>query len=256
MTTGDSEPPAPVSARGQRSASSAHARLKTQCDFAHRVSHTLRGDIHAVRTALSAALNQTSALSLPTPARDALARVEQAVAHMERRALDIALLARADAGALDLEREPHRLRWVVQDAVRANRPTAAKAGVTLRCDVETCGAMSVPLDRELLLRALGALLHNAIRFSPAGGVVTVCGEIEEGVARIVVRDQGSGFAPGDAKRVFAPFAVGENEQDGSGNGLGLGLSVARAIIEAHGGRVQIVKSKEPGGAVAVELPLA
>ena len=51
------------------------------------------------------------------------------------------------------------------------------------------------------------------------------------MARIIVRDQGSGFAPGDAKRVFAPFAVGKNEQDGTGNGLGLGLPVARAIIK-------------------------
>jgi K+-sensing histidine kinase KdpD len=107
-----------------------------------------------------------------------------------------------------------------------------------------------------MLRALEALLDNAIRFSPYGGIVTIHGERDDGAVRLTVRDQGNGFAPGDAKRVFALFAVGKNVEDGTGNGLGLGLAVARAIVEAHGGRIQVVKSKEPGGAVAIELPLA
>ncbi len=230
------------------------SRSVAQRDFARRVNHTLRGDVHAVRLALGSALEQSRAIPLPASARKAFARVEQAVAHLERRALDIALLTQAESGALEINRQPERLKWVVEEAMREYRALAVKAGVTQRAEMATSG--SAPLDRELMQRALGALLSNAIRFSPYGGVVTVHCERDGGVVRLTVRDQGKGFAPGDAKRVFAPFAVGKNVEEGTGNGLGLGLAVARAIVTAHGGRIQVVKSAEPGGAVAVELPLA
>lgn len=232
------------------------ARSAAQRDFARRVNHTLRGDVHAARLALSAALEQTRALSLPASTREAFARVERAVAHLERRALDIALLAQTDSGTLELDRQPHRLKWVIEEAAHEYRRPAARQGVTLRTDLAACGMTPAPLDRKLMLRALGALLDNAIRFSPQGGVVTIHGARDGDIARITVRDQGNGFVPGDAKRVFAPFAVGKNVEDGSGSGLGLGLAVVRTIVAAHGGRIQVVKSKEPGGAVAIELPLA
>lgn len=258
MSDRDIPPSTPASASRQQLTFSPRApgRSAAQRDFARRVNHALRGDVHAVGMALSEALEQARAASLPASAREAFARLERAVTYMERRALDIALLTQAESGALELARQPERLKWVIEEASGNYREMASRYSVRLRLDLATCGTAAPPLDREFMTRALGALLDNAIRFSPPGGVVSVHGERDGGVARITVRDQGSGFAPGDERRVFKPFAVGKNEEDGSGNGLGLGLAVARVIIEAHGGRIWVVASKEQGGAVTIELPLA
>lgn len=253
MTMRDAPPSAPPIARPRRSLSSSPRVRRT---FAYRVNHTLRGDIQTVRAALGSALEQARAASLPVPARDALARLEDAVAHLERRALDIALLTQAESGELELDCQPQRLKWVIEKAVRDYRGMRAMDGVRLKADLTGCGTTKAQLDRKFMLRALGALLHNAIRFSPPGGVVTIHGAPDGAVARITIRDEGRGFAPGDAARVFKPFAAGKHEAAGRGNGLGLGLAVARVVIEAHGGRVWVVEDGEPGGAVAVELPLA
>ncbi len=245
----------PARASRQRAPRHAPGQNAAQRAFASRVNHALRGDIHAVRAALSAALEQARAAALPAPARAAFTQLERAVAGLEQRALDIALLTRAESGALELNRQPQRLKWVIEAACQKYRGMAGRYGVKLRLDLAACGTLAPPLDQELMERALAALLDNAIRFSPRDGVVMVCGGQDGDVARIMVRDQGSGFAPGDEKRVFAPFAVGGNVESGSGDGLGLGLAVARAIVEAHGGRIRVAQSKEPGGAVTIELPL-
>jgi signal transduction histidine kinase len=255
MTDYDTSSPAPTSAGQRRAERSPRGWSAPQRNFASRVNHALRGDVHAVRMALSAAIEQARVLSLPEPAHQACVRIERAVAHLERRTLDIALLTQAESGALELACQLERIKWVVEEARGNYLGMASPRDVKLRRDLAACGKTSVSLDRALMVRALGALLDNAIRFSPEGGVVTVRGERDDGIVRITVRDQGSGFALDDAKRVFTPFAVGKNAKDGSGNGLGLGLAVAHAIVKAHGGRIQIVKSKEPGGAVAIELPL-
>ncbi len=249
-------PSTPASARRQRSNAPVRAGSAAQREFAKRINHTLRGDVHAVSVALEAALEQTRAIALPASTREALKRVERAVSYLERRALDIALLTQVETGALELDRQPYRLKWTIEEALTAYREIATKKGVKLRADLRACGAATAPHDRDLMLRALGALLDNAIRFSQRGGVVTVHGEHNGHVAQVTMRDQGNGFAPGDETRIFAPFVVGKNAKHGDGNGLGLGLAVARAIIEAHGGRIAIVRSAEPGGVVAVELPLA
>lgn len=242
-------------ARRERAGRSLAGSTRVRRTFAYRVNHALRGDIQAVRAALGSALEQVSAAPPPNPAREALAWVEDAVARLERRALDIALLTQAESGELELNRQTQRLTWVVKEAIAAWEDRAAMDKITLRADLGACDAARAALDRTLMVRALGALLSNAIRFSPPGAEVTIHGACDGGVARITVRDTGCGFARGDATRVFKPFAVGKREAKGRGNGLGLGLAVARAVIEAHGGRVWVVEDGEPGGAVAVELPL-
>lgn len=256
MTDRINSPSRPTSARRQRTRNPMRAGSAAQREFATRINHTLRGDVHTVRLALEAALEQTRAVALPASTREALKRVERAVVYLERRALDITLLTQLESGALELDRQPHRIKWTLLEAIKEYRNIAAKEGVKLRSDLAALGTTPAPLDRKLVVRALGALLDNAIRFSPRGGVVTIHGERDGRVARVTVRDQGDGFAPGDDTRIFAPFAAGTNVKNGSGNGLGLGLAVARAIIEAHGGSIFVVKSANPGGAVAIELPLA
>lgn len=224
-----------------------------QRDFAARVNHTLRGDLNALRQALELARESLASGNRNDP----LAEMERAVARIERRALDIALLTQADAGTLthDLNRQPTSLRATIAEAIQAAQPLATMYDVELAADLGACDTVEANLDGALIARALGALIENAIRYTREGGRVTVSAELggESGaLARITITDQGPGFPPSATDRLLAPFAVG----DRSGR-LGLGLAVARAILEAHGGQLRLTNSGERGsGAIVIaELPL-
>lgn len=224
--------------------------------FAHRVNHALRGDIQALRDALEGMAAQVAAPGNPEVQRHALADMERALAHLERRTLDIAFLTLADAGEIGAYLQLQPLKVAALDATQAARPHATRLKLRLVCDVSVCAGVRARIDYDLMLRALAALLNNAIRFSPLGGNITLTATHVGGMGRYIVRDEGEGFVAGDAARVLAPFEVGANEQSGREDGLGLGLAVAQAIALAHGGRVFVVEDGTPGAAVAIELPLA
>lgn len=225
-----------------------------QAAFAHRVNHALRGDIQALRQSLEAATVLADALGSQDALRAAFAGIERSLDRLERRALDIALLTLAGAGEIEARLQRQPLKVVAEAAARAARPRAARLKLRLVCDVSDCGSARARIDYDLMLRALEALLDNAMRFSPPRGTITLTVTRDGEMRRFTVRDQGAGFAPGEGARVFAPFVVGANEQ--SEDGLGLGLAVAQVIAEAHRGHVHLVKDGAPGAAVAIELPRA
>lgn len=224
--------------------------------FAARASHTLRNDIQAVSGGLEAVHAELKPLDLPERAREELARLEQAVARLERRTLDIALVTRAEAGTLDVNRQPDRLKWVLDEAIAQHRAMARDVRVVIQRYLDACETTIAPVDRDRVIHALAAILHNAIRFSPRGGVITVSAQLNGDMAAITIRDQGPGFAPGAAERAFTPYAYGESDEARPKSGLGLGLAVARGIMRAHGGDTRVIVGGTPGGAVVVTLPLA
>ncbi|HEX9038054.1 MAG TPA: ATP-binding protein [Ktedonobacterales bacterium] len=199
---------------------------------------------------------QADATGAASEARDALADIGRALARLEGRAVDLTLLTAAETGALDVSLQRRALRAVAQAAASDARARAARFGLTLRCDVSACRDATARIDLDLMRHALGALLDNAIRFSPTGAPVTLVAERDGEWGRFIVRDQGAGILPDDVPNIFKPFAVGANEDEARDSGLGLGLAVARAIAEAHNGRLRVLSEMGPGAAVAIELPLA
>jgi two-component system sensor histidine kinase KdpD len=95
------------------------------------------------------------------------------------------------------------------------------------------------------------LLENVAKHTPPGTRVSITGNAEEEVIRVVVDDDGPGFPPGDPERLFAKFHRGRDESDRGG--AGLGLSICRAIVNAHGGTIQALR--RPGGGARFSLTL-
>jgi two-component system phosphate regulon sensor histidine kinase PhoR len=146
------------------------------------------------------------------------------------------LESRSDA--LDLQRvQPAQL---LKEAARRMGPLASRAGVALV--VETTRASEVRADPERVGQVLANLLHNAVKFTPAGGTIRLGADDVDGRVAFRVSDTGVGIEPDDLGRVFERFYKADRAR--SGEGTGLGLAIAKHIVQAHGGRIDA----ESGGA--------
>ena len=115
-------------------------------------------------------------------------------------------------------------------------------------------ALPVKGDPERLAQVIANLLGNAVKYSPGGGLVSVEGEIADGMARVHVRDGGIGVPDEHQSRIFTKFFRGSARESGIA-GTGLGLAVSREIIEAHGGRISFTSEAGAGSHFWFELPL-
>jgi signal transduction histidine kinase len=161
-------------------------------------------------------------------------------------------LSRLESGVVPLERERTSLAPLLAQAVReaevADRP------VELRTDVQPPD-LTAHVDAERLHQVLANLLDNATRHSPAGGLVSVTAARAGTGVRLVVEDAGPGIAEADRERVFERFARADSSRTGRDGGSGLGLSIARWVVDLHGGVIRAEPVVPPPGCrVVVELP--
>jgi signal transduction histidine kinase len=138
----------------------------------------------------------------------------------------------------------------MESAVAPFRALAEEGGVSISVSLPQ-PSFELECDRPRIELALANMVHNAIKFTPAGGRVDVGAEKEEGVARLWVRDTGIGIGPQDKPHIFERFyrgrAVGTE-------GSGLGLAIARSVVEAHGGSISVDSSQDVGSQFTIEMP--
>ncbi|MGC4002343.1 MAG: response regulator [Pirellulales bacterium] len=216
---------------------------------------------HELRNPLAPIKNAVELLRLLKPADDgttgeACAIITRQVDHMTRLVDDLLDTARIAQGKVRLRIERCDLAQVVRRTAEDYRDVLAQAGLTL-----TLNASSTPLwvegDAARLAQVVGNLLHNACKFTPAGGVVSVTAHGEGSHGAIEVRDTGAGMTAEFIRRVFEPFSQADQTMDRSGGGLGLGLALVKGLIEQHGGAVA-AESAGPGlgSAIRFHVPLA
>lgn len=167
---------------------------------------------------------------------------------------DLFELSRIEAGEIEWSMETLRLDALVEETVDAMRAQAVARGITTRADVPD----DLPPARanpEKVQRVLFNLIQNAIRHTPPDGTITVVAEGRGEHVEIEVADTGSGIDPEDRERVFEPFYRGGQSAARSRGGAGLGLTICRAIVEAHGGEIELVDG-EHGTRVRFTLPRA
>ena len=160
-------------------------------------------------------------------------------------------ISEAESGTLQLRREPLPLGDVVARAVDLYRDVADAKGVTLAAVAPT--EIVVSADRTRLEQVAANLIDNAVKYTPAGGRVDVEARRDPGAAVLEVRDTGPGIPPDELPRIFDRLFRGDTSR--TERGLGLGLSLVKAIVEAHGGTVEVSSELGRGSTFSVSLPL-
>lgn len=222
--------------------------------FMADAAHELRTPITVIRNRAGVALQQPRA---PSEYEAALQGIEAETQRLGRIVEQLLTLARADSGELPLERRRTFLDDITSDAAEAARAVAESRGVDLR--VEEFEEAVVDGDAEYLRQLVMILLDNAIKFTPAGGVVRVHVGSAGGRASLVVEDTGIGIEAADLPHVFERFYradAARTRQDSSprSGGAGLGLAIARWIAEAHGAAINLQSSPGTGTRASVTFP--
>lgn len=166
---------------------------------------------------------------------------------------DLFELARLDSGAPELRIEAVPIDEVIGAAVDAARVGAEQAGVRLTL-AETSPGCLVAADPARVVRVVRNLLQNAIRHTPPDGSVVVSASEDGADVVVAVRDTGEGITPGDVPLVFDRFFRAEPARTRASGGSGLGLSIAKGIVEAHGGRIWVAGTGSQGTEMRFALP--
>jgi two-component system OmpR family sensor kinase len=211
--------------------------------FTSDASHELRSPLAIMRSTIDVILNQPRT---PDEYRLSLESLGEEVDRLRRISTDLLLLARVDAGRLELELASLRLDLLTKDVVEAYLLIAQDKGLLL--EGSPAPEVWVRGDERWLRQALANLLDNAIKFTPTGGQVWVDLAMRPDSAQITVKDSGPGIPEEHLPRVFERFYQGDTARTRSAEqGSGLGLSITAWIVEAHGGSLLAANRSDGSG---------
>jgi signal transduction histidine kinase len=166
---------------------------------------------------------------------------------------DLLFVAQVEAGKLSLDEGDVDLGAVARESVEAAAPRARDGGIELT--LEEADTPVVRGDRDRLAQALDNLVSNAIKFTPAGGVVVVRLASEYDRAVLEVTDTGIGISQADLEQLFQRFFRTQRATSAAIPGVGLGLTIAQAIVHGHDGQISVQSRDGEGTTFRIELPL-
>ncbi|MCZ2823482.1 MULTISPECIES: sensor histidine kinase [unclassified Modestobacter] len=222
--------------------------------FVADASHELRTPLTSIRG--FAELHRQGAVDGPEDTGRLMQRIESEATRMGLLVEDLLQLARLDQQR-PLALAPVDLAELAGDAVHDARAVAPDRPVSLQLDPSLTDVPVVRGDEARLRQVIGNLVANALTHTPAGTRVTLRvaeDETEPDGLVVAVSDEGPGLAPADADRVFERFYRADSSRTRAAGGTGLGLSIVAALVEAHGGRVELHTAPGEGATFAVHLP--
>ncbi|HEX2081824.1 MAG TPA: ATP-binding protein [Longimicrobium sp.] len=235
-----------------------NARLYAQAQAATRerdemlavVAHDLRNPLSTVSLGAELLLDTTPDDGTRAFERRHLATVKRSAERMNRLIQDLLDVTRVAGGKLALAPQEESLAQLFAEAAAMLRPLAEARGIELR----TRGTEQLPrlcVDGARIIQVISNLVGNALKFTPEGGTVTLGVDWEPGELHVSVADTGAGISAEQLPHVFGRFWQGDNADR---RGLGLGLTIARGIVEAHGGRIWVESKLGEGSTFHFTLP--
>jgi signal transduction histidine kinase len=248
-----------MAARLQQSIERERAQEQARRELVAAVSHDLRTPLTTTRAMVEALAD--GVVTEPGEVRRYLGLIGGEVRHLSRLIDDLFELSQIESGALHLDLAPTPLPDLLAQTLEAYAAPARDGGVEL--EQAAPGTLPpVQADRARLARVLRNLIDNALRHTPSGGSVRVEARVEGPAVRVTVRDTGPGLPEGETERVFerfyrgAPARTRSTPRHPGDSGAGLGLTIARGLVQAHGGRMWAESRPGSGAAFHFTLPAA
>jgi two-component system OmpR family sensor kinase len=223
--------------------------FQKQRNFVLDISHELRTPLAALRGNIDVLLMDDS---LDGETRAALERMSREASRLIRLTSNILYLAHAEAGR-ELDRRPVELDTLCLEVYRQTKDL--RPDIKYRLGNED--QVTVIGDRDLLKQVLLNLVDNSLKYTPAGGEVTLSLYRDDAHARLEVRDTGPGMEPDQIPLIFQRFYRGQSgkKRDRGGGGAGIGLAISDWIVKAHGGEIVVTSQPGRGSLFTVRLPL-
>ena len=221
-------------------------------EFLATLAHELRNPLAPIKYAVS------MMRLAPEPQAQTRAQevIDRQVSQMSRLIDDLLDLSRINRGQIQLQREPVRLRPLLERAVETARPAIEASRHELALDVPDADLLLLA-DPARIVQVVGNLLNNAAKYTPDGGRIAVTARREGGMAVLDIVDNGIGIPPDQQDKLFQMFSQVDHTSVRGKGGLGIGLALVRTLVQMHGGSVRILSDgQDEGTRVTVELPLA
>ena len=224
--------------------------LEVKEEFVASVSHELRTPLTSIHGFTSLILERED---LPEEVVHQLGVIVRNVDRLDRLVADLLQTAQVERGLVHLERERTDIAALVRQSIEAARPAVEAAGLTLASRVPK--HLVVIVDPQRFSQVVDNLLSNAVKYTPSGGRVEVDLSVTHDRVELVVVDTGIGISMRDRTHVFSRFFRTRHAAQRSIQGIGLGLSITKAIVDSHGGRIEVESEEGRGSTFRVRLPL-
>ncbi len=227
-----------------------------QLELEQAQQQRLLADIaHELRTPLTILKSELEAMQdgLMDATSENLKQLTEQVDLLARLVQDLRFLTLAEAGELELVKEPLELEFVITETLAAFSAEAQSRGVKLESRLEP---IKIEADKDRLKQILFNLLANALRHSPKGSSIYLESQKLEKSALISVSDEGKGIDPERLPHLFERFYRADSARNRAEGGSGLGLAIVKALTQLHGGSIRAENRPEGGASFMLELPLA
>ena len=235
------------------------ARMQEREEADRRKDEFLAVLAHELRNPLAPIRNTINILRLSSPQQPAAQlweMMDRQVGHMVRLVDDLLEVSRITRGKIELRRQPVELSVIIATAVETSRPLieAARHQLSIKLPLEP---LVIEADAMRLAQVFANLLNNSAKYTDQGGTISITATREGGEVAIAVRDSGVGIPAEALGRVFDMFVQVNPRAHRGASGLGIGLTLARSLVEMHGGRISVASEGIGAGSVfIVRLPLA
>ena len=221
-------------------------------DFVSNVSHEMRTPLASLRALVETL--RDDALDDPPAAIHFLGRIEVEVDKMTQMVEELLELTRIESGQFPLRLANTTVDAIVRPSVERLRPQAQRADVAIEIDLPT-DLPQVLADVERMHQVVINIIHNAIKFTPSGGKITVsASQAEDQMIAVSVKDTGVGIPERDLSRIFERFYKADRAR--SGGGTGFGLAISKHIVQAHHGEIWAESVEGEGSTFSFTLPTA
>jgi len=213
------------------------------------VTHEFRTPLTAIKASVTSLL-ATPSLA-PAEAEELLTVINEESDRLNRLIGEAAEMAQLDAGKVELQLEPARIRDVVDEAVEELKQVLNSHPVEIRIPA---GLAPARMDAARIKEVLVHLLENAAKYSPPGSPIRITAEAKDGTLTTNIADRGPGIDDFEQSLVFEKFYRGRNQRV-QVHGTGMGLAICKAIVEAHGGRIEVTSQLGHGSVFHFSLPV-